>query len=211
MASDKSEFGVALEKWQSFHNDGLFSDPVESKGVAVLLPFDYGGPYKGVESFEALRTEASKITDALHITGHNVTLAVNAKEHDFNQVMAEPSISSVIVIGHGCLSAVEMPDPIRRLDWADISRMATHLKTGRFLQRFCGGLHRDLNVPFGAFAMSSHSDVYAPVGQPFSPASTEDKENHKIERVIRTSTLDYDLVKTTFPRRKRGDSSPSTN
>lgn len=202
MASDKSEFGVAFDKWQSFQDDGLFSDPVETKGVAVLLPFDYGGPYKGVESFKALRSEAHKIADALHVTGHDVTLAVNAEERDFSQVMAEPSISSVIVIGHGCLSAVEMPDPLRRLDWVDVSRMATHLKTGRFLQRFCGGLHRDLNVPFGAFAMSKHSDVYAPVGQPFSPtAPDDDTENYKIVRVIQDEALTYGEVKRAFPKR----------
>ncbi len=205
MASDKEDYTIALEKWQSLHDEGLFSDPGENRSVAVLLPYDHHDHdgYTGVESFEALREEAYGLATTLANTKHNVTLAIDAEETDFKEVLQDPKIASVVVIGHGGLSAVHTADPAKRLDWADISRMTTHLKTGKFLQRFCGGLWRDFNAPLGTFAMDSHSKVYAPVGKTFSPRNLDDKENNKIIPVTRKTKLGYHAVKMAFPKEKK--------
>ena len=201
MASDKVNYSIALDKWQSLHHEGLFSVPPENGGVAVLLPYeDRDNDYEGFESYDALSSEANILADALHKVKHEVMLAVDATEADMEYVLDDRSIASIIVIGHGCLSSVYASNENGRFDWFDISRMSTHLKTGKFIQRFCGGLYRDANVPLGMFAMDSVSKVLAPVGKNFTPSSLHDRENQKIKPVSRKDMLTYRGIKKAFPK-----------
>jgi hypothetical protein len=98
------------------------------------------------------------------------------------------------VIGNGSLSALIL-EVNERYEWQEVAAATTHLKTGVFIQRQCGGLTRSLNVPMGLFVVSNPMNVYAAVGVEFYPLSLDDPENDRIQPVFRNEPVGYRTIK----------------
>ena len=163
------------------------------------------------EDVELFKREAAAYEERFWLQNRKADIIEDATADDVQNVLWDRSYSSVIMIGHGALPYVYMRNEFRphrtndnkvvpgnRVDWRDVADMAEHLKLGVFIQRHCGNYARRLSVPLGAFAMSSHRNVLAPVGSYFNPASLTDSENRRVRSVSPSWRLGYDFVKDTF-------------
>lgn len=198
MASDRQQFGRAYEKWQTMYNDALLSKPVEVGMTAIVSSAFTDEPpdtITGITELENFRSEAHALADVTVEAGGDVELAVDATRGDITQIIKDPDISTVYIIGNGTLSALLLGID-ERYDWLDASQDSDHLKQGQIVQRQCGGLLRSLNVPLGLFVASDHRNVKAPVGVDFYPLSLEDPENTKVRSVFSQTPVTYQEVKS---------------
>jgi hypothetical protein len=200
---DHSKFTQALGRWDRLSADSHFSVPSECGTFAVILAYDHSRDveHETIDTFPTYVAEANAIADRALAAGKKVELVINATRADFRAVLREPTISDVTVLGNGCLSAVELPNPDTRVDWKNVSRMADHLKTGVFTQRFCGTTPRLLNVPLGLMAVSSHQNVHAPLWKYFRPRHIDSSENRYIRPLLTRDRADIDTIIASFPQR----------
>ena len=207
MAGNSDRYAAALQHWDEYSNAGNFSVPSDMGKVAILCPYvdTYDSHREEVDKYPKLEAEAFSIADDLQQRGKTPIVAQRAKPYDFAQVLKDPSISHVLLIGHGCLSSVEVENPTSddaRLDWENLAAMADHLKTGSFIQRMCGTTPRKLNVPLGLMVVSEHRNVLAPLGESFAPQDTADPQNELVKPVTRLARMEYADIKRDFPQQK---------
>lgn len=203
---NRAEFRRAAAKRQALRAAGRFSQP-DGPGarVAVLMPFVSGlvqDPRDGLESFER---DADALVSHIVAHGREPVLRLRATVADFEDVLTDSSISTVVVRGFGNLSAISTPlgagddSAYCSLEWLHLSRMADHLKLGRFVARSCGGATRIFNVPLGYGVASSHRDIWAPVGYVISVEGLEDPANELIRPVTDKDELTREDILSLFP------------
>lgn len=204
MANSKAEYAAALGVWDALLENGDVSAPVDQGAVAILCPYVDRPDREELDEFPAFRREALQIADSYIAQGTEVNLALHAGTVDFKTALSDPGISSIVLIGHGCLASVEVDEPATdyRLDWKHISEMADHLKAGSFIQRVCGTLPRSFNAPIGLLAVQSHNLVEAPVGNRFMPKDLADEQNGLIRPVTDLGRMEYMDIKREFPQRR---------
>lgn len=202
MASDREKYDKALSRWDELAIAGDFSVPAASGKLAVILAYDHARDQVPglLDPYDTFRSEALALADQATRQGKAVELVEDARRADFRSIMRDPSISDVTVIGNGCLSSVALTGNERRVDWANLARMSDHLKTGRFIQRFCGSTPRQLNVPLGLMAMASHNQVIAPVNKYVRPKSVAPRHNRQLKPVTDQDRLTYDDIKRQLPK-----------
>lgn len=136
-------------------------------------------------------------------------LKMRATVADFEAVVADRTIASVIVRGFGNLSALATPmrpdegAPVVLLDWLHLSAMTLHLKLGSFTMRTCGVTPRMFNPPFPYGVMSSHRSISAAVGSVISVVGLKDPANRLIKPITESDELSYDEIKEQFPLQRR--------
>ncbi|HSH55818.1 MAG TPA: hypothetical protein VK983_03260 [Candidatus Limnocylindrales bacterium] len=202
MASNRTEFNAALAVWDDRRANNEFSVPHDSGSLAILCPYIDKPDREEFDRWPAFEAEALMVADNYHHQGKLVEVALHAALTDFKSIFSDPSVSDVVIIGHGCLSSVEVtnPDGHDLMDWLDVSRAADHLKTGVVVQRMCGGLPRKLNVPLGLFAVNDHRHVQAAVGIK-GDIGALDTENQIIHAVTAMPRMGYEDIKEAFPQR----------
>jgi hypothetical protein len=210
MAGDRKQFERAMQKWERLHHDKAYSVP-DAVGRMAIFVTDYSyfaDPYD-TDSVHTFRQEGLLLYDELLVTGNRPLLIEKGTGDDMDAIMKDPSISSVVTIGHGALSYVytahgswkrngEKRRQGNRYGWRDVSYAADHLKTGYFIQRQCGNATNRLSVPLGAFAMATHNRVIATVNNDFAPIEPNDPENDKLTPVTDADFLEYEEVKQNF-------------
>lgn len=203
MATDSERFERALQKWDQLQEAGSYSAPSVIGKLAIMLPYDHKRESGFVvDDFETFHSEALAIADHAKAAGKVAELAINAGKSDFRDVMRDPTISDVLIIGNGCLSSVALHGPDKRVDWLHLSRMSDHLKTGTFVQRFCGFTPRQLNAPLGMFAVNDHRSIMAPVNKFIRPRSLTHHHNKYIQQVFAQARIDRNAVFDQLPERK---------
>lgn len=206
MAGDKKQYREALKSWDTLRENNHTSVPDDVGKVAILcsgaiLNKIGDKPYRrGRKDVRNFYKEGVRIAERTAAEGRKAIVIPGAKEPDFIEVLKDPSISSIVTIGHGTLSIFFLSgsDGVEYVDWRDISTHADHLKTGQFIQRHCGGIDRRLSVPLGTFCMTDHSSVVAPVGMGFEPRGLDHPYNDMLTQVTDSSRMNYDEVLSTF-------------
>jgi hypothetical protein len=206
MASDKRKFERALRKWNQLHEDKAYSAPKEIGKTAIFCStYELESNQLEHETAAALKFEANQLFRIIVNNGQRVTLIDSGTGNDLDVILKDPSISSVITIGHGALPYIYTSYGDRentigdRYTWNDVSKAADHLKTGYFEQRQCGNATYALSVPMGAFAMVSHSHVWAAANDYFVPLNLSDEENYNIIPVTSADCLTYEEIQRDFP------------
>lgn len=205
MASDRQQFNTALRKWDGLRRDREYSDPPEYGKTAVLYSGEslYREPANQREEIEAYEAEAYRIDYELRKRRVAAFVIPRIELDDFYDVLRDKTVSDIIMIGNGAIDAFMIKEGYW-LSWQDVSAQSTHLKQGKFVQRFCGNLYDNLNVPFGTFAMHEHRNVQAAVG--FSlPTHMTAANEALIKHVHDEVQLNYHRTKELFP------SQPKTN
>lgn len=77
--------------------------------------------------------------------------------------LQDPETTDIATFGHGCIEAVGVLDTIA-CNSSMVSRKATHLKLGSWLQATCGEFLHGYSVPLGAPALSDLSKLRAAPG-----------------------------------------------
>ena len=133
---------------------------------------------------------------------------------DFQDVMADTAVSSVIITGLGNFGAVQVCEPNHTqldqlhpwsrhdgyLRWFDLATMATHLKQGRFVNRVSGRRVTDLNVPLGWGVVLDHRDIWAPNGMGVALAGLNSPDNKYIKPITDLEYLGRSAIKDLFPK-----------
>jgi hypothetical protein len=202
--TDSERFERALEKWDDLQEAGHFSVPQEIGRCAVLVAYNYHRDLDpGVrDPFPIYVKDALNVCDNLAEQGKDVELSIDTSHDDFRAVMRDEKFSDVVVIGNGVLSRVFLTAAEKRIGWGHVSHMTNHLKTGRFVQRFCGRTPDKLNVPMGLMAVSSHANVHAPVWDYFAPTSTDSTHEKRIRPVTTKSRMSLADIKESFPQQQ---------
>lgn len=155
------------------------------------------------DRFPVFAKDALNICDKLHEQGKKVSLSLDTTRSDFAAAIKDETISDIVVIGNGTLGRVFIPAPDKRIGWGHVGRMTEHLKTGRFIQRLCGGTPDALNVPLGILAARSHSSVLAPIQKYFTPNSADHRHNKLIVPVTDKERMSLADIKESFPRMRK--------
>ncbi len=116
------------------------------------------------QQIEFFHIEASRIKCEREAKHHYATIG-RATKFMVDMALADKSISSIVVIGHGSVNGVDLEDKaeVKVYDWWDVSKASTHLKQGSFEQRTCAGFAREEgNIPMGTFALKTLSKVLIP-------------------------------------------------
>lgn len=146
---------------------------------------------------DAFRKEADEIAIELAAIGIESQVFPAYSLDDAVGVLAERAFSSIVTIGNGNLSSCYAKNGYQ-FDWSLVSGYATHLKTGRFIQRHCGQAIRTMSVPLGTFAMARHSDVFA-AHDVTLPTVMDDEHESAIIRLHSYPRLGYEALKSLFP------------
>lgn len=161
---------------------------------------------------ERYESEAYRLSRLYRIQGKKTLCLAGITMENMERVLTDERISDVYIIGDGSFSYVfsdedegNKTDDEYAIDWQDVSTMASHLKSGVFVQRTCGKFDYHLGVPFGTFAMRDHSQIFAPLNEYFSPESfTKEadirEEESKITRVSTHRKLTYSDIRQLFPK-----------
>ncbi len=210
MASDEKQFNRALAKWDALRDQGAVSVPSSIGKVAIVCSYEMLGDevctheteVTGRSDLEIFRDEASDLADLNHNYGRGVDVVLDAKATDLEAVLSEMDISDVIIIGQGSLSDLTLTKAPggTQYDWSNVAEAVSLLKQGLIVQRFCGTLARELNVPFGLFAVNDHRNNIAPIGEYFAPVSLVDPSNFLLKPVSNVERLMYADVKARFSR-----------
>jgi hypothetical protein len=203
---NRAEFNRAAKKRLDLRAAGRFSEPdVPGAKVAVLMPFVRQLVRQERDDFSTFEQDADALLAYLSAHDREPVLTLPATVADFEVVLADPTIPSVILRGFGSLSAVAVPmsadddSPAVLLDWLHLSKMSQHLKRGTFVMRTCGGTPRLFNAPLPYGVMASHRSISAPVGNVISIVGLDDPANELIRPVTDSDELSYDDIKRQFP------------
>ncbi|MEP6710528.1 MAG: hypothetical protein ABJA64_02320 [Candidatus Saccharibacteria bacterium] len=203
MASDRNQFNRALKKWDMLHEAGNFGASVRNGELAVLCS-SYSNrdtPNERLEERGYFEREAHQMVCFFRGQGMGAFVINKLSFDDAIDVIKDTSVSSIVTIGHGDLSSIYI-DREHKLDWGDVSRESTHLKTGVFTQRQCGQFLRDLSVPMGTFVMANHKQVHAVAGDSFTPENYGPREEDKIKPLHSEERLSYRTIKWLFERQE---------
>ncbi|HET8669782.1 MAG TPA: hypothetical protein VFM05_03880 [Candidatus Saccharimonadales bacterium] len=197
MAGDRQLFKRAKTKWESLRDEGNFSLSAELGKTAIISSFFTDEPpdtETGITELEAFRSEAFELAKRIQASGGRTELAIDATRDDITDLIQDPDVATMYMIGNGSLSNLIIAER-DYYDWLNVSAATTHLKQGSFIQRQCGGLTRIFNAPLGLFAVSDPRNVHAAFDAEFYPLSLDDPVNEKIQPVFDTPHISYDMVK----------------
>ena len=197
MAGDKKKFTQAMYKWEGLKKDGHMSSSPEIGKTAIISTFFTDEPLDtetGVTELEAFRSEARELANRTLSAGGRPLLAIDATRTDIDDIIKDPDVASMYVIGNGSLSTL-MLDVKDYYDWQNVSEASTHLKLGVFVQRQCGGLTRFVNVPMGLFAVMDPRNVHAALDPAFYPLTLDDPVNELVRPVFFDETVNYEDIK----------------
>ncbi|MBP7806919.1 hypothetical protein KA047_00290 [Candidatus Saccharibacteria bacterium] len=197
MASDRQRFNRAVAHWENLRTEGHFSNPVEQASIAIVssqFTDDDPDTVSGITELESFRIEALELADRARKAGLRPEVAINATRSDITALIQDPSVATMYMIGNGSLSSLILGIE-DRYDWHHASTASNHLKLGQFIQRQCGGLSRQLNVPLGLFVMEDPRSIHAALGLEFYPISLDDPENEKIQPIFDTRFFSYQSIK----------------
>lgn len=209
MPTNTIVFERALHEWDDHVRYANYSQPPHIGATALLMPFNHAVRDSKVlegETYDDLRRATLLLAAHAARSGIEPLVAVDATETDFEEALSNHKYSHIMVIGHGCLSSVEVQNNARpvneqRLDWLNIATMATHLKTGRFMHLTCATLPRRFNVPLGLFAVNDHRNIYAALGSRIKPADFNFTRQGLVQPITDVRRLDYEGIKAAFPQR----------
>ncbi len=210
MASDRQQYARAMEKWHELQGSRYYSRPVGAGVVGIVCSYwpiesvsetdssvSDKPPNWAIKDRKTFRKEALKIADIANEHGRDVDVALNARSNDFFDILSDPSISDLVVIGNGSLSDYFLPD--YKVSWLDVSEHSDHLKQGDFTQRHCGAFSRELSVPLGMFAVNDFASVYAAVGHAIYPRGLHHKDSALIGPIFDEDYLpEYEDIKGWF-------------
>ncbi|MEO6513142.1 MAG: hypothetical protein ABIR37_00500 [Candidatus Saccharimonadales bacterium] len=206
----KEQYGAVLEKRHQLNSAKEFSEPDEpGSKVAILVAFMAELVEHELDSQESFDRQTDKLVDYYTARQREPTPVVNATKGDFERVLADKSVSTVVVAGFGNFSAIAVPlqgspeEPFRYgyLDWLHLAGMATHLKLGKFVALHCGGYMRQFNPPLAAGVTSSYRNILAPVGKGRFATGDWEKE---VGPITTAEELSYDQIHETYPLRTSG-------
>lgn len=202
MAGNRKLYRRATAKWEQLHRQENYSAPTGIGLTAVMVSLysieDKEHVQKEIDYF---KEEAMEISLALHSQDQASRRFHGVNPDTLENVFQDPRYSDVVLIGHGDFSGVYTDDG-RKFDWYALSLITNHLKRGRITQRFCGNTIRSTSVPFGAFAITDHRNIFAPAGKSFYPEYYP-KDEELITSICDKPQLTYDDVKQMFPCRMR--------
>jgi hypothetical protein len=209
---NRAEFRRAEAKRRALRDAGRFSVP-DGPGarVAVLMPFVQGVVQDPRDDFDSFEADADALVADIESHGREPVVRMRATVDDFEAVMNDPAIATVVVRGFGNLSSISTPlgpgddAAYTNLEWLHLSRMASHLKLGRFVVRSCGGMTRIFNPPLGYGVVSSHQNIWAPVGFVISVKGLDDPVNQLIRPITRTDELTREDILSQFPLQRLRD------
>lgn len=205
-----------IAKRQYLRDEEAFSEPDRAGArVAILVPFIgelVSDPRDSRANFEKQNAElfdhyADQRRDPYVIMGATVA--------DFEETLADQSVPTVVVAGFGGLPAVAVPFSKDRaqdarfgyLDWLHLAGMATHLKLGKFMMYTCCECTRDFNPPLPSGVVSSHRNIYAPLGRGIYATGVQDNEP-LMQCVTEADELTYSQIKEEFPLQRHRDVLP---
>lgn len=206
---NRAEFNRAAKKRFDLMSAGRFSEP-DGPGarVAVLMPFVEGLAQDERDNFASFEHDAEALTNHVAANDREPVLKMRATVTDFETVVSDPTICSIILRGFGGLSAVATPkysaedSPFVPLDWLHLSKMSQHLKLGTFVMRTCGGTPRIFNAPLPYGVVKSHRNILAPVGRVISLVGLSDPANDFIKPITDLDELTYEEIRAQFPLRR---------
>lgn len=139
-----------------------------------------------INSAEAMNKEARRIQRFLNWQGKPTVLTIEANAEQFWEILDDPSISDITLIGGDSLTKVRSAPWSRASDldkkhamfsfYDAISPIGgkpsiTHLKQGEFFQRTCGSMDiYPLNIPFAWGFMADRAKIWASPQRVYYPA-----------------------------------------
>jgi hypothetical protein len=203
VASDTKKFESAVQHWELMHNQQDYSVPSSMGSLAVICSFATDvfressdrSKKQGIKDIRIFRKEALRLAELAHASGKTAFTILNAKPSDVKEVLQDPTVSDVCIIGHGTLSSVYLDeDSTDRYTWYNVAQDADHLKTGVFMQRCCGLASFNFPVPLGAFAVMDHRNVIAPLQQYFAPSGLLHHHNERLVPVSPSPVMSYEYI-----------------
>ena len=197
MASDENQFKRANKKRQELLDNKQFS--VSPRLGELAIAFSRYSKKSGREKEKEITFFSDEALD-LYSQAYQTrkrALIYDGLDHDtLDSIFASRAISDIILIGNGDLSSIYL-DNGKKYDWRNVSESADHLKTGVFMQRFCGNTIRDASVPFSTFAVADHRNIIATPGEPFMPEDYPEDEE-LLRPVSDTPHLSFNDIKRLF-------------
>jgi hypothetical protein len=169
------------------------------------MPFVAGLVQDERDGWDSFLRDAELLEQKIVRTRRTPDIRLGATVDDFIEVMGEKGkhTPTVVVRGFGALSYMSVPtgdgDDYALLSWLGLSKMASHLKRGKFIMRTCGVRNRRFNAPLAVGVVNSHRDIWAAVGHVISIVGLEDEANALIKPVTDTLELSYEDVLRQFP------------
>jgi len=213
----RERYASVLGKRRWLQSERAFSAPDEAGSrVAILIPFIAALVQDSRDSRDNFEKQTAALIDRCVDSDREPHHVMGATPEDFERVIADASIPTVMVAGFGNLSAVAVPlsksmDQAGRygyLDWLHLAGMTTHLKLGNFVMLQCGGFDREFNPPLGCGVVSTYANIYAPVGQGRYATDIEGVEVPIIQ-VTTEEELTYDQIKELFPLQRKRNVPPA--
>jgi hypothetical protein len=207
--SDKEQFRRAMQGWEHLHAEKAYSVPPRLGRVAILCSFitnvhtkepDGLQPNDHDQEIHAFKQESYALADWLLSQHRRPEVILNVDAGDIDDVLREPRFSDVITVGHGSLCGfyAHNTDDGNYVSWQAVACSADHLKQGLFIQRHCGGIARNLSVPYGAFAVTDHRNVLAAIGSDFQPTDLNHPDNDLLRPVSPVRALTYDYIRAHY-------------
>ncbi len=198
MAGDRDRYNRALRHWDDLRTSGELSLPAEKGVTAIVCALPNSDRYRHNKDTRIFRKEAFAIADLIRKEGGMPEVVINPTSWDILKATEDPTIASIISIGHGSLGELEIGDEV--WSWEQVAHDTDHLKQGVFEQRQCGGTSCDLNVPLGTFMVDNHQNVLAAVNVKFAPSGLQHPANDHIRPVFDEPRVTYDQVKAQLPK-----------
>jgi len=174
MPSHKAQFNAANAKRQRLLTQEALSVPDGPRSkVAILMPFPQELIQDELDTREHFEAQINAYERRARERGRIPLSIMDATIEDFQDVLTDRSVSSIVVGGWGSISAINIPfsknrseDPrYGRYDWLHFASMADHLKQGTFTMTHCGVYRTEFNPPLGVGVVSSHANMYGYPGR----------------------------------------------
>jgi hypothetical protein len=203
----RQQYESVLGKRHWLEAEGAFSAPDEAGSrVAILVPFMSALVQDPRDTRENFEKQTAAVTEQYEKKDRDPHHIMDATVEDFEGVLEDTSIPTVVVAGFGNLSAVATPlskeggsrQRYGYLDWLHLAGMATHLKLGEFVMLQCGGFLREFNPPLPSGVVSSFSNIRGAAGKGRYTTEIDDLES-TVPPLTQEHELSYDQIKELFP------------
>jgi|GEM_PF-3058284 len=191
-------------------SEGKVSVPNESGSkVAIMVPFISELIQNPGDNYDEFVKQTAAYEAHYKAQGRKPFSVMGATIEDFYDVLADPSIPSMVVTGWGNMSSIAAPFAKDRnedarygyLDWLHFSDRATHVKLGDFVMLQCGGFNKPFNPPLPLGIVSSHANILGTPG--VAHYAAQSLEGELLPPAITTSReLSYDEIKQQYPLRR---------
>lgn len=209
----REQYQAVIAKRRYLKEREAYSDPDQAGSrVAILTPFIEELVYDQRDDRSSFESQNADLANYYAEQGRNPYVIMDATIADFEAVLADRSVPSVVVAGFGGLPAVAVPFSKDRardarfgyLDWLHLAGMATHLKLGKFVMYTCCEYTRVFNPPLPSGVVSSHRNIRAPLGLGIYATGVDDNEPLMLP-VSDQDELTYDQIKERFPLQRHSD------